>query len=66
MVFDNSKLKRLVPGFTARVRADQGLRESLDYVLSHPPCQKEDPDFDAFCDRVALAMEQALKIMNQK
>ena len=66
VVFDNSKLKRLVPGFTARVRADQGLRESLDYVLSHPQCQKEDPDFDAFCDRVALAMEQALKIMNQK
>lgn len=65
VVFDNSKLKRLVPGFTARVRADQGLRSSLDYVLSHPQCQREDPAFDAFCDRVAAAMDGALRMMKE-
>lgn len=60
VVFDNSKLKKLVPGFTATVRADQGIRSSVEYVLSHPECQKEDPAFDAWCDRVAAAMENAI------
>lgn len=61
VVFDNSKLKRLVPGFTATVRADQGIRDTVAYVLSHPECQMEDPDFDDWCDKVAQAMEQAVK-----
>lgn len=61
VVFDNSKLKRLVPGFTATVRADQGIRDTVAYVLSHPECQREDPAFDDWCDKVAQAMEQAVK-----
>ena len=61
VVFDNAKLKRLVPGFTATVRADQGLRSCVEYVLSHPECQKEDPEFDAWCDRVVGAMEAAVR-----
>lgn len=60
VVFDNSKLKRLVPGFTAAVRADQGIRASVEYVISHPECQREDPEFDAWCDKVADAMKQAV------
>ena len=59
VVFDNSKLKRLVPGFTATVRADQGIRSTIEYVLSHPECQVEDPEFDAWCDRVIEALEEA-------
>lgn len=59
VVFDNSKLKRLVPGFTATVRADQGIRSTIEYVLSHPECQVEDPAFDAWCDRVIEALEEA-------
>lgn len=59
VVFDNSKLKRLVPGFTAVKRADQGIREAVEYVLSHEECQNEDPAFDAWCDRVAAAMKEA-------
>lgn len=61
VVFDNSKLKRLVPGFTASIRADQGIKDAISYVLSHPECQKEDPEFDAWCDRVVSAMEMAKK-----
>ena len=60
VVFDNSKLKRLVPGFTATVRADQGIRSTISYVLSHPECQKEDPAFDAWCDKVAEALQKAI------
>ena len=59
VVFDNAKLKRLVPGFTATVRADQGIRDSVKYVLSHPECQREDPAFDEWCDKVAAAMKNA-------
>lgn len=58
VVFDNSKLKRIVPEMKTRVRFDQGVRLALDYVLSHPTeCQKDDPEFDAWCDRVIGALE---------
>lgn len=51
-VFDNSKIKRLVPGFTAEIRFDQGVRETVGYILDHPELQKEDPEFDRWCDDV--------------
>ncbi len=58
VVFDNSKLKRLVPEMRTNVRFDQGVRVALSYVLSHPEeCQVEDPEFDDFCDRVIAALE---------
>ncbi len=58
-VFDNSKIKRLVPGFTARTRFDQGLKMSLDYIMNTPEKQVEDPDFDHFCDKVVEIMRKA-------
>ena len=51
VVFDNTKLKRLVPGFCAKVRFDQGIRQTIAHVLSHKECQAEDPEFDAWCDK---------------
>ncbi|MCC3372642.1 SDR family oxidoreductase [Cohnella sp. REN36] len=61
VVFDNSKLKRLVPEFVATTRLDQGIRETIDYILAHPEHQKEDPAFDVWCDKVIEALEQARK-----
>jgi nucleoside-diphosphate-sugar epimerase len=61
VVFDNTKLKRLVPGFSAQVRFDQGIRETLAYILAHDECQIPDPAFDAWCDRVIAAREQAIQ-----
>lgn len=52
VVFDCSKLKRLVPEFVATKRMDQGIAETVEYVMSHSECQKEDPEFDAYCDEV--------------
>ncbi|MBQ6796846.1 MAG: SDR family oxidoreductase, partial [Clostridia bacterium] len=46
VVFDNSKLHRLVPGFAATKRFDQGIAETIDYVLAHKEYQIEDPEFD--------------------
>ena len=61
VVFDNTKLKRLVPGFTATVRFDQGVKETIAHVLAHREYQRDDPEFDAWCDRVIAAREQAIR-----
>ena len=59
VVFDNSKIKRAVPDFTATVRADQGIRQTIRNVLKHPELQTPDPEFDEWCDRVINALENA-------
>lgn len=61
VVFDNTKLKRLVPGFAATVRFDQGARMALDYMLSHPDEQVEDPAFDLWCDRMVERYRRAFE-----
>ena len=60
VVFDNSKVKRLSPTLTTTVPFHEGCRIVLDYMLSHPECQKEDPEFDAWTDRVIAAQQKAL------
>ena len=64
VVFDNAKLKRLVPGFCAQIRFDQGVRETIAYVLSHDQCRKDDPEFDAWCDKVIAVREKAIADFN--
>ncbi|MBP3638083.1 MAG: SDR family oxidoreductase [Clostridia bacterium] len=59
VVFDNSKVKRAVPGFTCTVRADQGLRKTVRHMLATPELQQDDPEFDQWCDKVIAAMEAA-------
>ena len=60
VVFDNSKLKKIVPQMTTNIPFNKGVRISLDYILAHPEeCQKEDPEFDAWCDRVIAALDKA-------
>jgi len=57
VVFDNSKLKRLVPDFVAVKRFDQGIKETIDYILAHKECQLEDEVFDRWCDDVIEYLE---------
>ncbi len=59
VLFDTSKLKRLVPGFTARTRFDQGVRLSLEAFMAQPEKQAPDPEFDRFCDSVTGIMRRA-------
>ena len=61
VIFDNSKLKRAVPGFQPTVRFEQGIRATIENVLAHPSLQVEDPEFDAWTDRVIEALEEAKK-----
>lgn len=60
VVFDNSKIKRLVPGFVATVRFDQGVKLSIEYILAHPELQIADAEFDHFCDKIIEAKQQAI------
>lgn len=61
VVFDNAKLKRLVPAMGTTVPFHAGVQIALEYILEHPECQKVDPAFDAWCDRIVEAQERALR-----
>ena len=60
VVFDNSKIKRAVPDFTATVRADQGIRNTIRHILAHPELQVCDEDFDKWCDKVINAVNNTI------
>lgn len=59
VVFDNAKLKRLVPEFVATTRLDQGIKEVVAHILANPQWQTEDPEFDVWCDKVIAALDAA-------
>jgi nucleoside-diphosphate-sugar epimerase len=61
VVFDNTKLKRLVPGFCAQVTISEGIKSTVANVLANPALQEEDSEFDEWCDNVIAAQENALK-----
>jgi nucleoside-diphosphate-sugar epimerase len=56
VVFDNSKIKRLVPGFCAKVPFKDGIKMTVDNVLANPELQIPDPDFDKWCDDIIAKM----------
>lgn len=67
VVFNNTKLKRLVPGYTATIRFDEGIRSTIENILNNKELQKEDPEFDQWCDHVIESMELAYNhMMNRK
>lgn len=53
VVFDNSKLKSVVPTFKAEISHKDGTLRAVRYMLDHRELQIEDPAFDAFCDHLA-------------
>lgn len=61
VIFDNSKLKRAVPDFVPTVRFEEGIRNTIANILAHPELQQEDPEFDAWCDKVIEVLENAKK-----
>lgn len=61
VVFDNTKLKSIVPEYKATVHFEQGIRTTIENVLSKPELQVLDPEFDAWCDKVIETLEAAKK-----
>lgn len=67
VVFDNTRLKQLIPGLVMEKRFDTGVAETIDYIMSHKEYQIEDEEFDCFCDRLIEALEDAkVKIMTKE
>lgn len=65
VVFDCTKLKRAVPGFLCTTRFDEGVRRCVAYILAHPELQVEEPEFDAWCDKVIAAQESVRNSLSQ-
>ena len=63
VLFDLTKLKSLVPDYHADITAEEGIKMTVNYVLDHPEYQIEDPEFDAWCDKVIDTLEKAKETM---
>ena len=53
MVFDNSKLRSVVPGWRAVIPFERGAREIADWYLADPARQVPDERLDALMDKLA-------------
>ncbi len=54
-VFDNSKIKRFVPGFVCRTPFSVGVRHSVEWLRAHPAQQNLNPQVDATIEAVIAA-----------
>ena len=55
MVFDNAKLRGIVPGWRAVIPFEQGAREIVEWYLADPARQVTDASLDAVMDKLASA-----------
>ncbi|HEY6791001.1 MAG TPA: SDR family oxidoreductase [Trebonia sp.] len=53
MIFDNSKLRTIAPGWHAQVPFEHGAREIAEWHLADPARQVVDPELDALMDKLA-------------
>lgn len=51
-IFDNSKIKQVVPEFQATIPFSQGAREIIEWHLADPSRQKISPEYNALCERI--------------
>jgi nucleoside-diphosphate-sugar epimerase len=51
-IFDNSKIKSMVPGYKASIPFKQGAEEIVEWYDSHPEYQIVDHHFDAMLDKI--------------
>ncbi len=58
MIFDNSKIRRLVPDFQPRIPFWQGAKEIIAWYDADRARQVIDPSVDAIQDRIIAAMER--------
>ncbi len=54
-VFDNTKIRRAVPGFQCRTPFQAGVRESVAWLRGHPEEQNLSPEMDELCAKVIQA-----------
>jgi len=54
-IFDNSKIRSLLPGFAAEIPFAEGAREIVAWYAANPEYQRVDAAFDALNDRIIAA-----------
>ncbi len=59
VVFDNSRIKRVVPGFTCSTQWTDGVRRSLAWFADHPEHQTVDDELEILFDRIIAAYEKS-------
>ena len=57
-VISTDKLKRLVPGFSAKVRFHDGVKRTIDHIFATPSLQVPDPQYDRFCDLLVAKLTE--------
>jgi nucleoside-diphosphate-sugar epimerase len=58
-VFDNSKIRRFVPGFAPRLTFERAVKRMLDWRAAHPEATRSDDATDAILDRIVAAYHAA-------
>jgi nucleoside-diphosphate-sugar epimerase len=61
LVFDNSKIRRLVPEYDPRVPFGEGIRDTVAWFDADPSRQEIDETVNELCDRVAAVYTDALR-----
>ncbi|HVO38485.1 MAG TPA: SDR family oxidoreductase [Spirochaetia bacterium] len=61
-IFDNSKIKSFVPGFSATVPFSQGIRWSVEWYEKHPALCTVDEEFNRKVDLIIEAQEAGLRL----
>ena len=62
MIFDNSRIRQLVPHYRPSIPFWQGAREIIDWYDADVSRQVVDPVFDAVQDQLVAAMQRALPV----
>jgi nucleoside-diphosphate-sugar epimerase len=58
VVYDNSKIKSLIPDFVATTTFKQGIAQTIEHFQRTPELRKVDSKFDQWCDRVVAGVEK--------
>ncbi|MEE8440090.1 MAG: SDR family oxidoreductase [Spirochaetia bacterium] len=61
LVFDNTKIKRIVPGYTATIPFYEGMCRSVEWIDTHPERKVVDAELDRLIDDIASAVEPTIR-----
>ena len=65
-IFDPSKIKAMNVDFECKIDYKKGLAMYLEYMDTHPEMKKEEPEFDAWCDKTIELYEEMVHALEGK